>query len=568
MRSVPDAPGGRERSVPDARASGRHGVGPCGQRVHTVGPRPYAGDMASGSKSKSSPAYRCTECGWSTAKWVGRCPECQAWGSLEEMDAPRAGRGVLATAVSTPATPIAEVDAAVAGHKPTGITEFDRVLGGGLVPGSVVLLAGEPGVGKSTLLLDVAARTARLGAKVLYLTGEESAAQVKLRADRIGAVAPTLFLAAESDLGAALGQVEQVAPELLIVDSVQTFSSAEVDGAAGGVSQVREVAAGIIAAAKERNIAALLVGHVTKDGSIAGPRLLEHLVDVVCQFDGERHSRLRLLRAVKNRYGSTDEVGCFDLRSDGITGLDDPTQLFVTRTKDPVPGTCITVAMEGRRPLVAEVQALLAESSTSQPRRSASGLDGSRMSMLLAVLRARTGLNLSDRDSYVATVGGVKLTEPAVDLAAALAVVSAYLERPLPQDFVAFGEVGLAGEIRPVRDLNQRVREAERLGFGRGIAPRTPNWDGKVPERFGLRTVTSLTEAILLMWPDVAKDSEPTETYGSGEGPRERKQRKPQQHRQQHGGRERTRSARLTEPGEVPKLLVGHFGQDEDAPRD
>lgn len=467
--------------------------------------------MAS-TRTKSSPGYRCAECGWTTAKWVGRCRECQAWGTLEEIGAP-SGRAILATAVTTPATPIADVDAAVAGHKPTGIDEFDRVLGGGLVPGSVVLLAGEPGVGKSTLLLDVAARTARLGPKVLYLTGEESVAQVKMRADRIGALAPTLFLAAENDLGSALGQVEEISPELLIVDSVQTFSSAEVEGAAGGVSQVREVTAGIIAAAKERNIATLLVGHVTKDGSIAGPRLLEHLVDVVCQFDGERHSRLRLLRAVKNRFGSTDEVGCFDLRSDGIEGLDDPSQLFVTRTKDPVPGTCITVAMEGRRPLVAEVQALLADTGAPQPRRSTSGLDSARISMLLAVLRSRTGLDLSKRDSYVATVGGVRLSEPAVDLAAALAVVGAHLNRPLRQDLVVFGEVGLAGEIRPVRDLNQRVVEAQRLGFGAAIVPLSPNGPGKIPGRFAVRQVTTLQEAIEAAWPDLGRTE-----LGSGSG--------------------------------------------------
>ena len=240
--------------------------------------------------------------------------------------------------------------------------ELDRVLGGGVVPGAVILLAGEPGVGKSTLLLDVAAKFARTGQSVLYVTGEESAAQVKLRAERISAIADTLYLSAETDLGQALGQVEKVEPKLLVVDSVQTLSSADVEGSSGGVSQVREVAASIIAAAKRRNMTTLLVGHVTKDGSIAGPRLLEHLVDVVCQFEGERHSRLRLLRAVKNRYGPTDDVGCFDLNEDGIEGLADPSGLFVTRTKDPVSGTCITVTMEGRRPLLAEVQSLLAES--------------------------------------------------------------------------------------------------------------------------------------------------------------------------------------------------------------
>ena len=288
----------------------------------------------------------------------------------------------------------------------------------------------------------MAAKVGNLGRDVLYVTGEESTAQVKLRAERIGAVSDFLYLSAETDLGQALGQVEQVKPALLIVDSVQTLSSSAVDGSAGGVSQVREVAASLINAAKTRNMTTLLVGHVTKDGSIAGPRLLEHLVDVVCQFDGDRHSRLRLLRAVKNRYGPTDEVGCFDLTEEGIVGLADPSGLFVSRTKEPVSGTCITVTLEGKRPLVAEVQALLAETSNSQARRATSGLDSSRVAMLLAVLQQRASMNLAKDDSYVATVGGVKLSEPATDLAVALAVASAKMNKPLPAQLIAFGEVG------------------------------------------------------------------------------------------------------------------------------
>ena len=342
------------------------------------------------SRASKAPGYKCAECGWTTAKWVGRCGECQAWGSVEETGGAVA-RTTAATTVLEPARRIAEVDATTAAFLPTGVDELDRVLGGGLVPGAVILLAGEPGVGKSTLLLDVAAKFARTAQDVLYITGEESAAQVKLRADRIDAVAESLYLSAETDLGQALGQVEKLEPRLLIVDSVQTLSSADVEGSAGGVSQVREVAASLIAAAKRRNMTTLLVGHVTKDGSIAGPRLLEHLVDVVCQFEGERHSRLRLLRAVKNRYGPTDDVGCFDLNEDGIVGLADPSGLFVSRTKEPVSGTCITVTLEGRRPLLAEVQSLLAESASSQPRRATSGLDSSRVAMLLAVLQQRAG---------------------------------------------------------------------------------------------------------------------------------------------------------------------------------
>ncbi len=447
----------------------------------------------------NTPNFRCAECGWTTAKWVGRCGECQAWGTMEETGQVVA-RTTAASAVTMPARRIADVDATLSGFQPTKIDELDRVLGGGLVPGAVILLAGEPGVGKSTLLLDVAARVARLGKNVLYVTGEESAAQVKLRADRIDAVAESLYLSAETDLGQALGQVEKIDPTLLIVDSVQTLSSAAVDGSAGGITQVREVAASLIGAAKARGMTTLLVGHVTKDGSIAGPRLLEHLVDVVCQFEGERHSRLRLLRAVKNRYGPTDEVGCFDLTDSGIEGLADPSGLFVSRTKDPVSGTCITVTLEGRRPLLAEVQALLAESSTAQPRRATSGLDSSRVAMLLAVLQSRAAVSLQKDDSYVATVGGVRLTEPATDLAVALAIASAKTDHPLPARLIAFGEVGLAGEVRPVPGIGRRIQEAERLGFTHAIVPASPGGTGPVPKGFSVREVSTLAEALALLF--------------------------------------------------------------------
>ncbi|MGN6405886.1 DNA repair protein RadA [Sinomonas sp.] len=459
--------------------------------------------MASKTSARSSraAAYRCAECGWTTAKWVGRCGECQSWGTVEEVGVTVA-RTTAATSVREPARQIAEVDATEAAFLPTGVSELDRVLGGGLVPGAVILLAGEPGVGKSTLLLDVAAKVAGTGSTpggVLYVTGEESAAQVKLRAERIGAVAPGLYLSAETDLAQALGQVEKLEPRLLVVDSVQTLSSVEVEGSAGGVSQVREVAASIIAAAKRRNMTTLLVGHVTKDGSIAGPRLLEHLVDVVCQFEGERHSRLRLIRAVKNRYGPTDEVGCFDLGEEGISSVTDPSGLFVSRTKEPVSGTCITVTLEGRRPLLAEVQSLLAESVNGQPRRATSGLDSSRVAMLLAVLQQRAGCILHKDDSYVATVGGVKLSEPATDLAVALAVASAKTRQALPQRLIAFGEVGLAGEVRPVPGINRRIQEAHRLGFTHAVVPASPNGPGEIPSGFSVREVGHVAEALGLL---------------------------------------------------------------------
>ena len=334
--------------------------------------------MAAKASTKSS-GFRCSECGWTTVKWVGRCGECQAWGSVSELGAVTV-RTTSAAPVERPAVPIGQVDVRRAEARSTGVSEFDRVLGGGLVPGAVVLVAGEPGIGKSTLLLDVAARAARQGdgRTVLYITGEESAAQVRMRAERIEAMAASLFLASETDLATVLGQIEAVQPDLLVIDSVQTIASGEVEGAAGNVSQVREVAASLIQVAKSRGIATLLVGHVTKDGSIAGPRVLEHLVDVVVQFEGDRHSRLRLVRAVKNRYGPTDEVGCFDLSDVGIVGLADPSGLFLSRGTLSVPGTCVTVTLEGRRPLMTEVQALVAKSEIPTPRRATSGLDSAR----------------------------------------------------------------------------------------------------------------------------------------------------------------------------------------------
>jgi DNA repair protein RadA/Sms len=414
--------------------------------------------------------FRCEECGLQVAKWVGRCPECQAWGTVTEVGAPT-GVTVSAGPVSAPARPIAEVPAQGAAHRPTGVAELDRCLGGGLVPGSVVLLAGEPGVGKSTLLVSAAARIARSGERCLVVTGEESAAQVRLRAGRIGALADELYLAAETDLAALLGHVEAVEPTVLVVDSIQTIGSPAVDGAPGGVAQVREVAGVLTRIAKQRGIATILVGHVTKDGAIAGPRVLEHLVDVVLSFEGDRHSRLRLVRTVKNRFGPADEVGCFDLCDDGIEELADPSGLFLSRASEPVPGTAVTVAMEGRRALVSEVQALVAQSTLPAPRRASSGLDSARVAMMLAVLERRAGVKVSAADVYTATVGGVRLVEPAADLAIALAIAGAARDRPLPGDLVALGEVGLAGEVRPVGALTGRLQEAARLGFRRALVP-------------------------------------------------------------------------------------------------
>jgi DNA repair protein RadA/Sms len=319
--------------------------------------------MAKSSAPKpAKDPFRCAECGWTSTKWAGRCGECQAWGTVEEISAPKK-LSLIATAVTNAALPIGDVAIESARARTSGVPELDRVLGGGLVPGAAILLAGEPGVGKSTLLLTVAAESARLGLTTLYISGEESTSQVRLRAERLGALDKELWLASETELGSVISHIDQVQPALLIIDSIQTIGSAAVDSAPGGVTQVREVAAALIRLCKDRAITLVLVGHVTKDGSIAGPRLLEHVVDVVLQFEGERHSRLRLIRAIKNRYGASDEVGCFDLHDGGIEGLPDPTGLFTTRHIDPVPGTCVTVTLEGRRPLLADILASLIEAN-------------------------------------------------------------------------------------------------------------------------------------------------------------------------------------------------------------
>ncbi len=416
--------------------------------------------------AKAAVTYRCTECGWTTVKWVGRCGECQEWGTVAEA---AARTGVLRSL--TPVTvgadraarAITEIGVESTQRRPSGIGEFDRVLGGGIVPGAAILLSGEPGVGKSTLLLEVASRAAREGRPVLYVSAEESVSQVH----------DQLFLASETDLATIVGQIDAVRPSLVIVDSVQTVSSGSAEGIAGGPSQVREVASTLIRVAKERDLPVLIVGHVTKDGSIAGPRLLEHLVDVVCQFEGDRQTALRFVRALKNRFGPTDEVGCFEMAGDGIAEVPDPSGLFLSRTTTPVSGTCVTVAMEGRRPLPVEVQALVVATTAPNPRRVTNGVDSSRVAMLLAVLERRAGIRLGDKDVYVSTVGGVRLAEPGADLAIALAVASAATDRAIPHTLAAFGEISLAGEIRPVTSGKQRATEAARLGFATRIDDRS-----------------------------------------------------------------------------------------------
>lgn len=438
--------------------------------------------------AKSSVQYLCAECGWSGPKWYGRCPECGQWGTIEEFreSRPASSRGPApgrtarttadpAAAQSGAARPITQIDTDALTRVPTGFSEFDRVLGGGIVPGSVVLIAGEPGVGKSTLLLETAGGIARAVAasqrRVLYLSGEESAAQVRMRASRIGALQDNLLLASTTDLATVLGLIERERPALAIVDSAQTIVSQHVDGIAGGSTQVREVASALIDTAKTLDVPVLLVGHVTKDGSIAGPRTLEHLVDVVCQFEGDPETALRLLRAVKNRFGPTDEVGCFDMSGDGIEEVTDPSGLFLSDGETPVEGTCVTFTLDGHRSLPIEVQALVTASVLPTPRRAVNGVDPSRIAMLTAVLYRHGKINLLANDLYVSTIAGGLAKEPACDLAIVAALASAAKSRPIPRTTCAIGEISLTGQVRPVPRLEHRLREAVRLGFTRAVVP-------------------------------------------------------------------------------------------------
>lgn len=429
---------------------------------------------------KVRPVHTCTECDYVSPKWLGRCPECGSWGTLQESTPAPAGSAAQAAVSgqlvkgltpSAPATPITKVSAAKSSSIKSGISELDRVLGTGIVPGSVVLMAGEPGVGKSTLLLEVASKWAGLGRTALYVTAEESAGQVRARAERTGALHDPLYLAAESNLDVVFGHVDQLKPTLLIVDSVQTMHAAGVEGVAGGVAQSRAVTAALTTLAKTTGIPVLLVGHVTKDGNVAGPRVLEHLVDVVLNFEGDKQSSLRMLRGIKNRFGATDEVGCFEQTAGGIREVADPSGLFLSHRGSTPDGSAVTVAMDGVRPILAEVQALTVDPVAKNPRRVVTGLDTNRVPMVLAVLQARAGQRTNEKDAYVATVGGVRIQETATDLAVALATWSSLHEQPLPPRTVVIGEVGLAGELRRVPGIERRLSEAARLGYKRAVVP-------------------------------------------------------------------------------------------------
>lgn len=423
---------------------------------------------------RSKSVFRCSECGDASPKWLGRCPSCRSWSSLEEERV--AGPGSTATARTAATTasrplPVTEVDLAEWAAHPTGIGELDRVLGGGLVPGSVTLVGGEPGIGKSTLLLQALGAMAAAGTRVLLVTAEESAQQVRLRAERLGAMHDELHLVAETCLPAILDHVAALAPGVVVVDSIQSVFDPDLGSAPGTVGQVRECAHRLVRAAKDRGLVTLLVGHVTKDGGLAGPRVLEHVVDTVLSFEGDRHHALRLLRAVKHRFGSTQELGLFEMTEQGLAGVPDASGLFLADRRLGVAGSVVAPAMEGNRPLLIEVQALVGPATAPQPRRAVQGLDPARLALLLAVLDRRVGLAVHGGDVHASAVGGVRLHEPGADLAVALALVSAHTGRPVAPDVVACGEVGLGGELRQVGQTARRLGEAARLGFRTAIVP-------------------------------------------------------------------------------------------------
>jgi len=438
--------------------------------------------------AKPRSVHRCAACGWESAKWAGRCDGCGEWNSLvEEFDVRDPASHAVGPPTSDP-TPIGDVIDADTATRLTGVGEFDRVLGGGLVDGSVTLVGGEPGIGKSTLLLQVAGATARSGSVSLYVSGEESASQVKTRADRLGAIHDDLWLLAETALPHVLAALKSVEPDVVVIDSVQTLYDPALASAPGSVAQVRECASRLVAFAKRHGTAVLLVGHVTKEGTLAGPRVLEHVVDTVLEFDGDRHHGLRLLRASKHRFGPTTEVGLLQMDADGLAAVADPSGLFLADRVTGISGSAVVPTVDGNRPLLVEVQALVAQSSLSNPRRSAQGVDSGRLAMLLAVLERRCGLQVGSNDVYTLAVGGARVFDPGADTALALAVASSLSGQPLGDDVVAVGEVGLGGELRQVSHLDRRLREAARMGFRRAIVPQ-----GTAAQVDGLQTLQAPT---------------------------------------------------------------------------
>jgi len=425
--------------------------------------------------------YVCQSCGYRSPRWLGRCPSCDAWNSLvEELDVPRRP---AASRTAKP-TPLPEVSPLPEERWPTGIGELDRVLGGGFVPGSLVLVGGDPGIGKSTLALQAAFRLAQAGRPVLYVAGEESAQQTRMRAERLGAVSRGVWVVAETDLDAVLGSVRKLRPALVVVDSIQTVYRPDVPSAPGSVGQVRECAAALLQLAKSEGTAVLLVGHVTKEGMLAGPKVLEHLVDTVLYFEGERHQAYRILRATKNRFGSTNEIGVFEMGPGGLVEVPNPSAAFLGERPPGAAGAAVGCTLEGSRPLLVEVQALVAPSACGTPRRATSGVDYNRLLLLVAVLEKHAGFAFSQADVYANAAGGVRVEEPAADLGIALALASSYRTLALDGRTVFCGELGLAGEVRPVPQLARRLAEARKLGFERAFVPR-----GGAAEASGLDVV-------------------------------------------------------------------------------
>ncbi|MCG9077750.1 DNA repair protein RadA [Laribacter hongkongensis] len=445
---------------------------------------------------KSKTVYVCSDCGTQSPKWQGQCPGCGAWNTLVEtvVEPARAGGRFESLSVTSTVQTLADVEAVEAPRAPTGIDELDRVLGGGLVRGAVVLIGGDPGIGKSTLLLQALA-TIGSSRKVLYVTGEESAAQVALRASRLAVDARSVRLLAEIRLDQILATLRHEAPEVAVIDSIQTMYTDALQSAPGSVAQVRECAAQLTRVAKQTGITIVMVGHVTKEGALAGPRVLEHIVDSVLYFEGDTHSSFRMIRAIKNRFGAVNELGVFAMTDRGLRGVSNPSAIFLSSHRDDVPGSCVLVTQEGTRPLLVEIQALVDEAHAPQPRRLSVGLEQNRLAMLLAVLHRHAGVACFDQDVFVNAVGGVKISEPAADLAVLLAIASSLRNRPLPAKMVVFGEVGLAGEVRPVQRGQERLKEAAKLGFTRAIVPAANHPKGGI-EGMEIVAVERLDEAV------------------------------------------------------------------------
>jgi len=447
--------------------------------------------------AKVKTQYVCQQCGRTAAKPLGRCPQCGEWNSMVE-EVQRAGRASASPASGSAPQKLTEIEDGTDERLPLENSEFARVLGGGVVPGSLVLIGGDPGIGKSTLLLQISAEVAATG-PVLYVSGEESVAQIKSRALRVsnGAQpAENLYLATETDVDLVIGQIESVGPRLAIIDSVQTVHSADIQSAAGSISQVRECTLRLQAVAKASGVAIFLVGHVTKEGAIAGPRVLEHLVDTVLYLEGDPYHSYRLLRSVKNRYGATTEVGVFKMGSSGMVAVANPSEAFLAERRSDAPGSAIAVTMEGSRPLLVEVQGLTSPTSFGHPRRTANGVDTNRLLIITAVLTRRVGIQLADQDIFINVVGGMQVKEPAADLALAAAIASSARDRPLPPDLALIGEVGLSGELRRVPNLEARLREAVKLGFSSIVLPRRAERGVDLPSELKLHEMSGLSEAL------------------------------------------------------------------------